>query len=528
MKYDIFISYRKLVSGQLPELLWEILENNGYRSRVSFDKDNLTGKFNIELFNRIDHCKDFVLLILPDTFCNCDPNDIVVAEFYRNLSALSIEQFEEEVRKLENLSQKELAEKINWKRRIEDVHIDYLRLEINRAIKANRHIIPVTLQDSEKYKFNKLNLPNDLKPIKEYQAVFYSDAVQARFNTILPDLKKQLTSLPYNKIWFRCIMLLFLLIVGYFMHSLCTSYFVMKEEFIQCKTYQDYKKFIDKNPKTKFCDQAQDSINLMLELRNEGKAYVNNAGAGYVRDSNKQENMITNIGWDPKITLLQLRTIKDLLNHMMFVRAENITYIMGCVDNTSYDAPKHKVTLTKSFYICQYEVTREWYHAIMNDSVVTTDKRYPISNVSWDEAIEFSEKLKSLTRLSFNLPSEAQWEWAATCGEDYNFAGGNDARDFAWYQSNANSLLHDVGRKNPNYNQLYDMSGNVAEWCLDNMKRYSDEEQTDPIISDSTNRRVVRGGSYLTNERDLSVRHRAMHTQSESASTIGFRVLLVK
>lgn len=531
--YDIFISYRKIVSGDKPELLWQILEHSGYKSRVSFDKDNLTGKFNVELLRRIDNCKDFILLVFPNTFDDCDSN-IDTADFYRELTALPIEQLINTIEQLEQLPKTELAKKINWTGDIQSARIDYLRIEINRALhlanKGQLNIIPLTFLRSEKYSFSALELPNDLKPLKNFQAVFYSDSEEERFNRIIPDLKRRLVSTPNTTLWKSTLIIILLIgicISGYFIYTELLHVSLIKSEFEKCKTYSDYETFLAKYPDSKLSQQCSDSILLFHRLENEGKAYVNNAGTGYMNENIKNKNIIDCIEWDPNITLLQLRTVKDILNRMMLISAEDITFDMGKVDTISYDSPVHKVTLTDNYFMCQYEITREWYHAIMNDSIITENQNHPISDITWKEANEFTDKLKHLTRLSFSLPSEAQWEWAATMGTNSIFAGSDDARSVAWYNANSNGNLHEVGTLGPNSNQLYDLSGNVAEWCIDNMSKYKGTQQTNPIILDENSMaRIIRGGSILTNRRDLNVRHRAVQNQSESSENVGFRIIM--
>ena len=165
----------------------------------------------------------------------------------------------------------------------------------------------------------------------------------------------------------------------------------------------------------------------------------------------------------------------------------------------------------------------------MKDSLVTTKRNNPISDVTWDDAISFTEKLMELTRLKFSLPTEAQWEWAATSGLNYTYSGSSDANSVAWYASNSDGRLHEVGQLSPNPHQLYDMSGNVAEWCMDYMSKYKNSTVIDPVVleKDKTNGKIVRGGSMLTNKRDLNVRHRAVQSEYESNMNIGFRIVLI-
>lgn len=187
------------------------------------------------------------------------------------------------------------------------------------------------------------------------------------------------------------------------------------------------------------------------------------------------------------------------------------TFTMGSSEQGSIDddyaKPAHKVTLS-SFAIGQTEVTQELWEAVMgnNPSEFKGAKR-PVDNVSWNDCQTFITKLNQLTGKRFRLPTEAEWEYAARGGKNskgYKYAGSNTIGDVAWYwdnipsQSSGNSGYgtQTVGTKKPNELGLYDMTGNVLEWCQDWYGNYSSNAQTNPTGPSSGSGRVLRGGNW--------------------------------
>ena len=183
---------------------------------------------------------------------------------------------------------------------------------------------------------------------------------------------------------------------------------------------------------------------------------------------------------------------------------------MGATEEQGDDAidrerPAHQVTLTDDYYIGQTEVTQALWKAVMgwNHSEFTGDN-LPVENVSWDDCQTFIEKLnnllsKELGGKHFALPTEAQWEFAARGGnksKGYKYAGSNNIDDVAWYFWNSSDKPHPVAQKQPNELGLYDMSGNVAEWCQDWYGCYSSVAQTNPQGSGFGLDRVNRGGYW--------------------------------
>lgn len=180
---------------------------------------------------------------------------------------------------------------------------------------------------------------------------------------------------------------------------------------------------------------------------------------------------------------------------MVFVKAG--TFTMGhtveqgsnCNPATSCDTPAHKVVLTRNYYIGQTEVTQALWQEVMGDNP-SFDKgdSKPISNVSWDDCMEFINRLNSKTGEKFRLPTEAEWEFAARGGvktKMYKHSGGNKLSEVAWSGMDEYDFkLHPVATKKPNELGIYDMSGNVWEWCSDlwilYLPEYKVRTQTDP------------------------------------------------
>ena len=184
------------------------------------------------------------------------------------------------------------------------------------------------------------------------------------------------------------------------------------------------------------------------------------------------------------------------------IPVEGGTFLMGGTEEQESDRedeyPVHEVTLS-SFSIGQTEVTCELWKAVMGDRPdYPNDMQRPMEAVTWAECQEFIAALNEMTGKQFRLPTEAEWEFAARGGnlsEGYKFAGSNDYNEVAWCGGNA-YWAQPVATKAPNELGLYDMSGNVYEWCNDFYGPYTSEAQTNPTGPDSGQEFVCRGGSY--------------------------------
>ncbi len=183
------------------------------------------------------------------------------------------------------------------------------------------------------------------------------------------------------------------------------------------------------------------------------------------------------------------------------IRVEAGTFRMGSTSGDSDEQPVHSVTLSSDYYIGETEVTQELWTAVMgtNPSNFTSDSQLPVEKVSWNDCQTFITKLNSLTGATFRLPTEAEWEFAARGGnksQGYTYSGSNTIDNVAWYTDNSSSKTHVVKTKSPNELGIYDMSGNVWEWCQDWYGSYSSAAVTDPQGASSGSSRVYRGGSW--------------------------------
>ena len=181
------------------------------------------------------------------------------------------------------------------------------------------------------------------------------------------------------------------------------------------------------------------------------------------------------------------------------------TFWMGATDEQAGDylsneTPVNRVHLS-SYYIGQTEVTQELWREVMgtNPSYFLGDLQRPVERVSWNDCQTFLTRLNELTGKNFRLLTEAEWEFAARGGnksQGYKYAGSNAIGDVAWHKSNSSNTTHPVATKAPNELGLYDMSGNVCEWCQDWFGSYTSGEKTDPTGPATGSSRVYRGGCW--------------------------------
>jgi formylglycine-generating enzyme required for sulfatase activity len=205
------------------------------------------------------------------------------------------------------------------------------------------------------------------------------------------------------------------------------------------------------------------------------------------------------------------------------------TFTMGCTNEQSGQCaddeyPSHSVTLS-DYYIGKYEVTQKQWQDIMgsNPSYFKGDN-LPVENVSWNDVQTFINKLNAKTGKKCRLPTEAEWEFAARGGNKsrgYVYSGSNDLNEVGWYNGNQ---THPVGIKSPNELGIYDMSGNVWEWCGDWYGDYSTGSVTNPVGPSHGSYRVNRGGSWNANSQICRVAFRDRYTPSHSRNNLGFRV----
>lgn len=228
--------------------------------------------------------------------------------------------------------------------------------------------------------------------------------------------------------------------------------------------------------------------------------------------------------------------ISSLMAGMVFVEGGSFT--MGSDDPSALEreSPAHQVTVD-GFYIGKTEVTQKLFEEVMgwNVSYFQCDD-CPVNQVSWMNMHKFLEKLNLATGKNFRLPTEAEWAFAAKGGnksKGYVYSGSNNIDDVAWYAGNANRKAHPVAMKKPNELGLYDMTGNMWEFCLDDMKQnlYTKESRVNPFFSIGrgtydTTLKVVRGGGYEFDADESEIFRRDGATSNVRMPDIGFRLAM--
>lgn len=222
------------------------------------------------------------------------------------------------------------------------------------------------------------------------------------------------------------------------------------------------------------------------------------------------------------------------------IRVEGGTFWMGSnVDDAHSAKPEHQVTLS-AYYIGETEVTQELWLAVMNNNPsVCKGGKLPVENVSWEDCQEFLKTLYSLTNRKFRLPSEAEWEFAAKGGKEsrgYKYSGSNNIDEVAWYddgsakktwyEENTDMVPHPVKTKKANELGIFDMTGNVDEWCQDWKGEYNSDIQKDPKGPSTGIGRICRGGSYLVTPWGCQVFRRQSKLPSYKSRSLGLRLVL--
>ena len=231
--------------------------------------------------------------------------------------------------------------------------------------------------------------------------------------------------------------------------------------------------------------------------------------------------------------------------NMRMIYVDGGTFMMGAPDDDMYAAdnekPQHKVTLD-SYYIAEFEVTQSQWEKVMGTTIYQQQAKtkftqthgvgdnYPMYFVNYYEAKMFCHHLSKSTGKNYKLPTEAQWEFAARGGnksKGYKFSGSNSIDAVAWHKGNSDNNIHPVGQKRANELGLYDMIGNVYEWCIDGVRNYDTDSHTNPLVSDNGEYQILRGGSWLNGAGHCRISRRGVDVRSQSNGIIGFRVVCI-
>lgn len=223
---------------------------------------------------------------------------------------------------------------------------------------------------------------------------------------------------------------------------------------------------------------------------------------------------------------------------MEFVRVPSGIFFMGSQDyeeGSSKEKPRHKVHITKPFYLGKVEVTQKQWLAVMGtahpSNFLSPDR--PVDEVSWNDVQAFLQKLNEIEKDHvYRLPTEAEWEYAARAGSETAYCFGDNSEktplaQYAWYELNAGKQSHPVGTLQPNAWGLYDMHGNVSEWVQDlyDKKYYLISPKEDPMGAAAGRKRVVRGGSWIHQAYSCRSAFRGYFSADYTDSDFGFRIV---
>lgn len=218
---------------------------------------------------------------------------------------------------------------------------------------------------------------------------------------------------------------------------------------------------------------------------------------------------------------------------MELVRIDSGSFMMGSYEEEgdSDETPRRKVTITKSFYIGMYEVTQEQWEKVMGENPSEwKGKKHPVDTVSWNDCMEFTEKLSEITGREFTLPTEAQWEYACRAGTTTKWFFGNNVSSYiqyGWIDEEAQGITHPVGLKKPNAWGLYDMYGNIQEWCKDWYQNpYLESDLVDPAGPRVGDSRVIRGGGWGDISDNARSAYRNAIGEDVSNNGTGFRCVM--
>lgn len=479
-KYDIFISYRRKWGALYSRILQLKLQEKGYK--VFLDYDELKdGHFDEKIKQAILNSSLFLFMFSKESLDRCKNED------------------------------------------------DWVRQEIQYAIENKKHIIPV-IPDKEVSEIPD-DIPDDIADAiarNEHSDVDYGKALDSSVNSLIDDriaphigkrnpIEKRIIKWSSIAIILICAVLL--------------SYRFISD-------YRDYHACNNLREFTAYQDNHQGLFHFF-------KGDVADTLMAYNAIMLPPDTLGCFINIDEGVTYKQLLACRSIISRM--IEVEGGTYMMGASDSdldADSDLEKPQIEMTVGdFLISKYEVSVKEWNSILGRSYDEKDANLPMTNITWYECQAFVDSLHSLTGLDFAIPSEAEWEWAARGGsksEGTFYAGSSDINRVAVYEKNSHGKPHkracgegdDLGLE-PNELDIYDMSGNVEEWCSDDFREYKDLEShtLSPKVHDGE-LKVIRGGSYESSATDVRITTRggkASKAEDKSAtSTVGLRLIIRK
>ncbi len=285
------------------------------------------------------------------------------------------------------------------------------------------------------------------------------------------------------------------------------------------------------------------------DVNGDGEVNIGDINAVIDAIFDATEDSAADVNVDGEVNIADINTLIDVIlsgehyhetltfkvgnSSFKMVKVDGGTFTMGNNSGKSDEMPTHEVTLS-SYYIGETEVTQAvWVAAMGINRSFYKGYKLPVDDLLWDESLEFIDRINVLTGYRFSLPTEAQWEYAARGGKEskgYTYAGSDDINEVAWYRDNCSSDVSwtlEVATKQPNELGLYDMSGNVAEWCMGSHARYPSTPQVDPVyMNEGSDFRVFRGGSRVHAATDCRVTARRYEETNICYGYNGMRLAL--
>lgn len=270
---------------------------------------------------------------------------------------------------------------------------------------------------------------------------------------------------------------------------------------------------------SKFCPDCGKQIIIKDNDYNISNSYI----ANHKQKKYKRDNTIDEVPITPRIIEPKDIRIGNITIRMIYVSGGE--FLMG--GKIRGNSPLHKVKVD-DFMCCETPVTQAlWYYVMRSNPSYNSGANKPVEQVSWDDCNQFITKLNKLTNMCFRFLTEAEWEYAAKGGvysKGYRFSGSNDLDAVSWFSDNSNGMSHDVKCKKPNELGLYDMSGNVWEWCYDRLGEYPNYLQKNPKGPSCGNNRICRGGDFKDKTEYCDVTFRFNAVQSSTSYRVGLRL----